>query len=158
RLRSFLRVEGKHGKRLAWKPTTLADAARLWEQNPTIRFALADAGAMFGPHYVILAPETAWPSGTELHVVLGKGAPSSEGPIVRDRDTSARFDVAARFTVRGITCGDAEKPRMAGATCPANNYVSVEFSNTVAEKSYRSSMVQIVAAENGKVPGEPSDQ
>ena len=154
RLRPFLRVEDKNGKRLAWKPAALADARRLWDENPAIQIDAGGTRTTPGRH-VIVAPATAWPSGAELRVVLGKGAPSQEGPIVRAWDDAPRtFFVAPRFTVRGVTCGDIERPRMTGATCPANNYLSVEFSNAIAEKSYRSSMVQIAS----ETPGEMSDQ
>jgi alpha-2-macroglobulin len=148
KLLPFLRVtRAKGGAVLPHKAATLADAQREWAQNPAIAFDPAKADASLGKHYIVLAPQTAWPGDTEIQVTLSPGAPSREGPRVSTRPSFATFKIAPPFKVLGVTCGamydDEGPPRMAGAVCPVNGYVRVHFSTPIAIPSYRAQKVQI---------------
>jgi len=139
----FLRVTNEKGKTLPHKATTLAEAQQLWAHNPAIAFDPAKTTTLLGARYVVLAPQTAWPAGSEIQVVMKPGAPSREGPRVSVRESFVRFPIAPAFTALGVTCGDLETARMFGARCPAKSYVEVHFSNPIALHSYRSNKLQI---------------
>ncbi len=141
----LLRVENGRRRRLEFTTTTLADAEKRWAKNPSLKVAKIDLGG----HYLILAPKTAWPSGTDVRVVLAEKAPSKEGPLVSTEETGGSFQVAPVFSVRGITCDRIDKPRMTGAVCPANNYLTVQLSNPIHDPTYRANKIQIT--------GEPFD-
>jgi hypothetical protein len=138
----FLRVVTPKGKPLVFKTISLAAAEGLWKKNPAIT-----TDALLGADYLILAPETVWPSGSEVRVLLKKGAPSKEGPRVTVRESLATFEVAPPFTVKGVTCDETSTPRLIGALCPANGQLDVHFSNSIETQSFRSSKVQIEAEE-----------
>jgi alpha-2-macroglobulin len=141
----FLQVTDAGGKRvLPHQVITLAEARARWAKNPAIGFDPTKADALLGRHHAILAPKTAWPAGTTIQVVLRAGAPSREGPRRSQRESYVRFSIVPPFTATGITCGDLDTPRRAGARCPALSYMGVHFSTPIAESSYRSSKVQIV--------------
>ncbi|HEY5949313.1 MAG TPA: alpha-2-macroglobulin family protein [Kofleriaceae bacterium] len=139
-MQKFLRVEQIRTKRaIAFQLTTLAAARTAWAKNPAIKFSEAD----LGKYYVVLAPKQPWKSGLEARVVLGKSAPSQEGPRVTSRETAASFTIAEAFAARGVHCDDMHAARVTGATCSANGYFSVEFSNDIDPATYRSAKVQI---------------
>ncbi len=138
RIVSLLRVDNAKGKPLAFKATTLETARNVWRKNPSIEFT----DKLQASRYVVLAPVTEWPAGSEIQVALKVGAPSKEGPRVTARESFTTFQVAAPFTVMGLTCADVETPRLA-ATCPARGYIEVQLANPIAPASFRSRKVQI---------------
>ncbi len=141
----LLRVTREKGQRIAHTVTTFAAATPLWARNPNIdvaKWKLPPAN-----RYVVLAPQTAWPAGEQIQVVLKAGAPSAEGPRLSTRESFVNFDVAPTFRVEGLTCGDLDKPRLFGATCPIKSYLTVSFTNSIAVSSYRAQKVQIVGRE-----------
>lgn len=139
----LLRVEHARGKqRIAYHLTTLEAARAAWTKNPAIRFREADLGR----YYVVLAPDKPWPAGMDGRVVLGKGAPSREGPRLTTVETAAAFAVARPFRALGVMCDDMATPRLTGATCAANGYLTVELTNAIDPATYRSSKIQIVLA------------
>ena len=125
----FLRVVTEKGRPLAFKAVTLATAEAIWKRNPTI-----NDNASLGAHRVILAPETEWPAGSDIRVVLSKGAPSKEGPRLTARESFVQFEIAPSFAVKGVTCDEMFAPRMAGAYCPVNYWLQVQFSNSIETK------------------------
>lgn len=133
RILPFLQVEDARGKRLSWKRVSLADAELVWQGKPVF-----DAGTA-----VIIAPTTAWPVGTTIAAVLKKDAPSREGPRTTTMSSSIRTDVVAPFKVLGVRCDYRNPSHLDGAVCPADGSLSVEFSNPIDPKSYRSGKVQI---------------
>ncbi|HEY5933856.1 MAG TPA: alpha-2-macroglobulin family protein, partial [Kofleriaceae bacterium] len=143
KLAPFLSISGPRKKRIELRTITLAEALPLWKRNPTINFDPNKADELLGKHYVVVAPKTAWPAGTSPQVGLAIGAPSREGPRVTTRESSSMFDVVAPFRARGIYCGEIDTPKLAGARCPAKEFVSVVFENEVAPTSYRANKVQI---------------
>ena len=132
-----------NGATLAFRPIELAEAERLWAANPSLAYDPARAAELLGKHHVLIAPRTAWPAGATASVSLGIGAPSLEGPRRSTRATSTQFRVAAPFRVRGITCDDHDEPRMAGLSCAARGYATVELSNGIATSSFRAEKVQL---------------
>ncbi len=139
-LRPFLYVYDSKGQALPYTTLELEAAQRLWSKNSRIQFEKKD----FGRHSLILAPKSAWPAGKELRVLLKSGAPSSEGPLLSDKETDARFEVVAPFTVRGISCDDSDKPRYTQVRCAVNGLADLKFSNDIDPKSYHPSKVQLV--------------
>ena len=137
-LTPYLRVVTEKGRPLAFKTISLSVAEGLWKKNPAIT-----TEASLGAYYAILAPETEWPPGSSIKVLLKAGAPSKEGPRVTERESLTDFEVAPPFTVQGVTCGDMSTPRRVGAICPASGWLDVEFSNPIEVKSFRSNKVQI---------------
>jgi uncharacterized protein YfaS (alpha-2-macroglobulin family) len=136
----LLRVEqAGTRKKLAFEVTTLDAARAVWRNNPAIQFRASDLGAS----YIVIAPKQPWPAGSEAHVVLGKGAPSREGPRVSSRETAASFVVAQRFFARGVACDVDYTPRITGSKCSAGGYLSVELTNAIDLATYRSSKIQI---------------
>jgi len=135
----FLRVEVGKGKRtpVAFRTVDLAEARALWAKNPSLKLD----EQKLGKHHVIIAPKTAWPSGAEGRIVLGKGAPSQEGSRVTTRETDVAFVIAPLLRLVGLACDN--EPRMTNVTCAARSSVWVSFSNAIDEKSYRSNKVQI---------------
>src|SRR5262249_3973818 len=95
-------------QKLAFQLTTLDAARATWAKNPAIKFNPKDLAA----HYVVLAPKTTWPAGTELRVKLAKNAPSREGPRLSAREQVEAVTIARPFVVRGITCDDKFDARM----------------------------------------------
>ncbi len=125
-------------KLLAFDVIDLATAQRRWEANP----AIDGADVVHIPHPLALAPRTAWPAGATLQLELAKGAPSREGPRLSTRESFATYEVAEPFAFEGLTCDD--KPaRLAGAICPAKNFVMAVFSNPIAASTFRAEKVQI---------------
>src|SRR5262249_32923302 len=144
RILPFLRVGNGHGKPLVWKTVPLAEARGFWMRNPTLQSdARARGYSEPGAHEVIIAPATAWPPGIDVKVTLSRGAPSAEGTRPTDRESFASFAIAPEFTVKGVSCDGMRRPRLTGAVCPADDGLSVEFSNAIDQRSYRSSKVQI---------------
>jgi uncharacterized protein YfaS (alpha-2-macroglobulin family) len=143
RVLPFLRVANGKGQALAWKTAPLAEASRLWMRNPALQNDPRAPGPEPGSRDVVIAPARAWPPGTEVKVTLARGAPSAEGIRPTTRESFASFAIAPRFSVQGVTCGEMSRPRLTGAICPANESLSVEFSNAIDRQSYRSSKVQI---------------
>jgi uncharacterized protein YfaS (alpha-2-macroglobulin family) len=138
-IQKLLRIEEvKRKTRLGFKLATLDEAKRAWARNPSIKFSDKELGTYF----MIVQPATAWPSGIEARVVLGKRAPSREGPRVTTQETAAELAVAKRFTTRGIRC-DNKNARITGARCSAYGAFAVEFTNEIDESTYRASKVQI---------------
>jgi hypothetical protein len=121
---------------------TSLDAARpRWSRNPSLdptKWQLPST-----KRYLVLAPQGAWPPGEQIQVVLDKGAPSAEGPRRSTQQSFVNFDVAPLFKAEGLTCGDLEKPQMFGASCPIKSWMSVQFSSSILESSYRAHKVQI---------------
>ncbi len=146
----FLRViAGK--QRIAVKTVTLADAEAQWRRNKSLGWDDTKHDSMrdLVPHFVLLAPVTAWPAGSQPRVALAAKAPSKEGPLLSEEEVYEQFSVAAPFTVRGVQCNDAPAPRMAGLACPMRSFLSVELSNPIDETSYRAAKIQL--------EGEPFD-
>ncbi len=135
----LLRVTDQRNRALAFRRISITEATPRWAKNPSIQLDLSQIGR----RYVILAPVTAWPAGTQAQVVLAAKAPSREGPRLSTRESFARFDVAPAFTVRGISCDEHYDPRMTGRRCAANGHLEVQFANPIAVHSYRSRKVQI---------------
>ncbi|MFN0253543.1 MAG: alpha-2-macroglobulin family protein [Kofleriaceae bacterium] len=138
KLLPFLRVQTKAGKRIPFKQIDRATANAAWAKLPKLKVRDADLGT----NYVLIAPEAAWPSGTELQIVLAKGAPSSEGPNPAAKPSYASTTVVPAFRLLGLECDD-DKPRITGARCGAGNMFAIRFTNNVEESSYRAAKVQI---------------
>ena len=134
----FLRVQTKAGKRVAFHAIDRAAADVAWAKLPRLKVTDAD----LGKHHVLIAPDAAWPAGTELQVVLAKGAPSSEGPRTSAKPTYAGTTVVPAFRLRGLECDDGP-PRITGARCGAGNLFSVQFTNSIEEASFRAAKIQI---------------
>ncbi|MGN6109822.1 MAG: MG2 domain-containing protein, partial [Kofleriaceae bacterium] len=115
------------------------EARARWQRNPSL-----DKSALTWPDHnqVLIAPNAAWPPGTELLVALPENTRSLEGPNVTTGEQRALFEVVPEFAVRGISCDDVETPRK-NPRCSANGYLKLQFTNDVAEASYRSSKVQL---------------
>lgn len=139
----FLKITGPRKKPIEFRAITLAEALPLWKRNPSIKLDPADADEVLGKHYVVIAPKTAWPAGTTPQVALAIGAPSREGPRLTTRESFSMFDVVGPFRARGIYCGEIESPKLAGARCPAKDYLSVVFDNEIDPQSHRANKVQI---------------
>jgi hypothetical protein len=133
-IQPLLRVTDRTGKpTFAHEVITLDEAMKRWPKNPSIRFPLSDKDrdAMIGKRHVVIAPKTAWPAGRPMQVVLGKNAPSREGPRRSQVETATTFEVAPAFTVSGIRCTSDYQIRRFNITCPANGWMSVELSNSI---------------------------
>ena len=139
-----------YGKtKIAVKVISLADARVLWAKHPKLE---ADPTKALGRNAVIVVPTTgSWPPGWG-RAALAKGAPSREGPRTSTTRASFGFTVAGPFTFEGLTCGEANTPRIAGQRCPINSWLAVHFSNSIAVSSYRSAKVQIDGTELQDVP------
>ncbi len=142
KLLPFVRVQTKAGKRVAFHAIDRATADASWKKLPNLKVRDEDLGT----HHVLIAPDAAWPAGTELQVMLAKGAPSSEGPRVSAKPSYAGTTVVPAFGLRGLECNGAQ-PRVTGARCGAGNAFEVYFTNNVAESSYRATKVQIEGEE-----------
>jgi uncharacterized protein YfaS (alpha-2-macroglobulin family) len=140
----FLHVANGKGRPLAWKAIALAEAERLWMKNPTLKADPPNRRPQPGPRYLVIAPVSSWPPGIDVKVRLARGAPSAEGTRPADRDSFASFAIAPEFVAKGVNCAEIPRPRLTGAICPANDILRVEFSNSIDQRSYRSSKVQIV--------------
>jgi uncharacterized protein YfaS (alpha-2-macroglobulin family) len=139
----FLRVASGKGRPLAWKTVSLAEARRLWARNPALAGDSDGPGLARGERTVLIAPATSWPPGSQVQITLARGAPSAEGPRLTERESFVSYGIAPEFSVKGVSCAEMQRPRLTGAICPANDSLTVEFSNPIDEKSYRSSKVQI---------------
>ncbi len=135
----LLRVEDSARRKLPFKTVTLEAARALWAKNPSVTY---DASAL-PKHYVIVAPQTAWPAGIVARVVLAKGAPSQEGPRVSTAETAESFTVAEPFAMRGLSCDDSMRVRIADSRCSAWGYMQVMFSNPIDPTTYHAKFVQI---------------
>jgi uncharacterized protein YfaS (alpha-2-macroglobulin family) len=144
RILPFLHVANGTGKPLAWRAISLADARRSWTRNPALKDDRRAPGPDQGARTVLIAPASAWPPGIEVKVTLERGAPSAEGALPTERESFASFRIAPEFSVKGVSCAEMSRPLLSGAICPANESLSVEFSNAIDPTSYRSSKVQIV--------------
>lgn len=138
KLLPFLRVETVKGKPLAFRLIDHEAAKLLWAKNLSLG---VNPGAQLAPNTIILAPQTAWPAGTEAQVLLKAGAPSAEGPLRSKRLSSARFTIVPPFVVNGLVC-DELRARMV-TTCSAQGYMSVEMSTPIDVATYRSNKFQI---------------
>src|SRR6185436_11246143 len=112
-------------------------AKALWAKNPSIDLTKLD----LDDRVIFVKPNGAWPVGSELHVTLGKGAPSKEGPRVSTKESATSFEVVEAFRVKGITCDDNDKVIAQGALCPARGGIAVTFSNPIEIKTYRAEKV-----------------
>jgi len=135
-------TRGKKNVAVPFVTTTFEAARALWARNPSLDLTKLPST----DRTIVLAPKTAWPAGTELQVTLAPGAPSAEGPRLSKGESFTNFAVASAFRVTGISCDD-KNTRVANVTCPAKGYMTVEFSNPIAEGTYRSSKLQIVGRE-----------
>jgi len=130
--------------KIAVKVISLADARALWAKHPKLE---PDPTKELGRNAIIVVPATGqWPPGWG-QATLAKGAPSREGPRVSTTPSDLRFTVAGPFTFEGLTCGEANTPRIAGQRCPINSWLGVHFSNAIELSSYRSAKVQIDGTE-----------
>ncbi len=143
RIAALLAVLGPRDAALPARAISLAEAEPLWRRNPGLAYDPDKLARQLGPHHVILAPRTAWPAGIRGRVALRPGAPSLEGPRVSARESSLPFAVVAPFTVRGVSCEPRYEPRMAGNTCHAHGWASVELSNPIERASFRAELVQV---------------
>jgi len=135
----LLRVEDEVTHRpVAFTVIGVDEARTRWARNP----AIDNTDSVDGPNVLVLAPKTSWPPGRNLLVKLAKGAPSLEGPRRSQQVSALSFSIAPAFRVVGILCGDSAT-RMTGAVCESNSYLNLQLTNTVDQKSFRSSMVQI---------------
>lgn len=136
RVLPFVRATDARGRQIAIRAITRAEAEPAWRRDP--RFASPDQplAALAGARPLILAPTAgAWPAG-DLAITLRRGAPSAEGPLLATRDSRTRIEIAPAFTLRGVACDD-ERPRLAGAACPASSSVQLLLSNPIDDASYR---------------------
>ena len=134
----LLRVQTKAGVRIPFHPIDRAAADAAWAKQPHLAVKDADLGT----HHVLIAPDTAWPAGASLQIVLAKGAPSSEGPRLSTKPSYAGTTIVPAFAMRGLDC-DERGPRITGARCGAGNIFSVWFTNRIEEASYRAAKIQI---------------
>jgi uncharacterized protein YfaS (alpha-2-macroglobulin family) len=147
RVVKLLKLSGTKGAPIPFQVIDRATAVARLRKDPSNSFTDAQYDRAFGTTSLFLAPTSAWPADSEIHVELARGAPSAEGPLVSTDISRSDFRIVAPFTVRGFACRWDQKPRMSGNTCPAYNYGRVVFSNPIEIASYRSSMVQIEGEE-----------
>jgi hypothetical protein len=147
----LLRVETSRGAALAFRVVDLAEARERWARNPS----LWPLPAELASHAIVIAPTSTWPAGVTHRIALARKAPSREGPRLSTGETDARFAVVPPFSVLGVRCGDAARPRPTGAVCPARGYLDVMFANPIEPASYHASKVQIDGLP--EVDNEPSD-
>jgi len=133
-----LRVQTVKNQRLPWQLTTLDAARTRWTKNPAIRF---DAKQL-KPHYIVIEPKGSWPQGVALSVVLGKQAPSREGPRLSAHDSYEEVTIAPAFVADGISCDDKYQPKRT-QVCSAKGSFEVGFSTEIDPSTYRAKYVQI---------------
>lgn len=138
----FLRVVHA-GRTLPYRIVARDEAERSWAKNPTLRYDPDDLAERLGAHHLLIAPAGVWPAGASPQLVLDPRAPSREGPLVTERASYAAFSVARPFRVAGLTCDGRYSPRMAGQRCAMRGFLSVELSNAIQPKTFRSSKIQI---------------
>ena len=142
-LAKVLRVETDHGKSLPFKLIAKAEADQLWSHHPHL-----ELGDPWPAHDVIVAPMTAWPAGTVMHVVLGKGAPSREGPRVTEQAAAIDVTVVPAFRLASLDCDG--KPKLTNVVCPAGNTLHIGFSNAIDKTSFRASKIQLDGVEEAE--------
>ncbi|MEO7095457.1 MAG: Ig-like domain-containing protein, partial [Polyangiales bacterium] len=138
----FLRVIGPKKEALASRPMGLEEARTLWQKNPSLK-TIEQSVQGFGPNFVIIAPQTAWPAGITAQAVLAKAAPSAEGKRVTARESFGTFRVVPAFKALGVTCGRRERPSLTASICPALGWMSVDFSSSIEVSTYRAAKLQI---------------
>jgi uncharacterized protein YfaS (alpha-2-macroglobulin family) len=140
-VRPFVRLVGERNEPLAFDVVDLDAARARWAKNPSLDVNGAMAND-FGPRTLYVVPRGAWRAASRVRVVLAKGAPSKEGPLVATVEVVRDVEVVPAFAAVGVRCTDAE-PRMTGARCPAKDWLAVELATAIAEHSFRSKMIQI---------------
>ena len=138
----FLKTTGAKRETLASRPIGLLAARALWAKNPSLTTVEQSIQAL-GPNFVILAPQTTWPAGTTVAVVLAKSAPSAEGKRVSTRESAGGFLVVPAFRALGVTCGIRPRVSPTASICPARGWMSVDFSNPIEVATYRAQKIQI---------------
>ena len=132
----LVRVETDHHKALPFKLISKDDAVALWSRNPNVELVTP-----WFAHAVIVAPISAWPAGTNVHVALAKGVPSREGPRVTTREDGIEVHVVPPFTVTSLDCDGV--PRLTHLVCPARSSIRMGFSNAIDRVSYHPEKIQI---------------
>ena len=74
--------------------------------------------------------------GSSVRVVVGKGAPSAEGPLLTDSAQSYSFSTYGAFVVSQARCGW-------GGRCRPNDSFTFEFSNPIDTESFDASTVKV---------------
>ncbi len=127
-------TSGTHATPIAFHVIDLAEAERRWANNPHLGYTTAKRSADLASRVVLIAPDTAWPSGMSGRVTLAAGAPSREGPQVSVRPSTGSFDVAPELRVLGVTCGSTTQ--LAGTVCPARGFLAITLTNALNESTY----------------------
>jgi hypothetical protein len=122
-------------------PVPLAQARELWKRMPHLKVEDKELGA----NHLLLAPDTAWPAGTDLQVELRPNAPSKEGSHVTSASNYATTTVVPAFTLKTINCASDQKydlpwPR---ARCEAGYWGELMLSNEVEPSSFKPEKVHL---------------